>query len=73
VLDVARDAFVQGMQVAATISAIIAMTVAILAVVLLREVRSGSAGSSDGEAAEGSDDQEWSRPTAIGAAAVPDC
>jgi DHA2 family multidrug resistance protein-like MFS transporter len=42
VLDVARDAFVQGMQVAATISAILAVAVAILAVVMLRNVGSGA-------------------------------
>ena len=41
VLDVARDAFVQGMQVATTISAVIAVGVAILAVVMLRNVGSG--------------------------------
>jgi DHA2 family multidrug resistance protein-like MFS transporter len=41
-LDVARDAFVQGMQVAATISAVLAVGVAILAVVMLRNVGSGA-------------------------------
>jgi len=41
VLDVARDAFVHGMQVATTISAVIAVGVAILAVVMLRNVGSG--------------------------------
>lgn len=73
VLDIARDAFVQGMQVAATISAIIALTVAVLAVVLLREVRGGSGGAAADDA---SDDRaagpDWNRP-AIGAATVPDC
>ena len=39
VLEVARAAFVHGMEVAATISAIIAITVAVLAVVLLRDIR----------------------------------
>ncbi len=42
VLDVARDAFVQGMQVAATISAVLAVAVAIIAVVMLRNVGSGA-------------------------------
>jgi DHA2 family multidrug resistance protein-like MFS transporter len=42
VLGVARDAFVQGMQVAATISAVLAVAVAILAVVMLRNVGSGA-------------------------------
>jgi MFS transporter, DHA2 family, multidrug resistance protein len=42
VLAVARDAFVEGMQVAATISAALAFGVAILAVVLLRSVGSGA-------------------------------
>jgi DHA2 family multidrug resistance protein-like MFS transporter len=41
VLDVARDAFVHGMQVATTISAVIAVGVAVLAVVMLRNVGSG--------------------------------
>jgi DHA2 family multidrug resistance protein-like MFS transporter len=41
VLDVARDAFVHGMQVATTISAVIAVGIAILAVVMLRNVGSG--------------------------------
>ena len=39
VLDVARDAFVQGMQVAAGLSAVLAVIVAIVAVVMLRNVR----------------------------------
>ncbi len=42
VLDVARDAFVAGMQTAATISAIIAVGIAILAFVMLRDVGSGA-------------------------------
>ena len=41
---VARDAFVQGMQAAATISAVVAVGVAILAVVALRDVGSGASG-----------------------------
>ena len=41
VLDVAREAFVQGMQVAAGISAVIAIAVAIVAVVALRNMTSG--------------------------------
>jgi DHA2 family multidrug resistance protein-like MFS transporter len=74
VLDVARDAFVQGMQAAATISAIIAITVAIIAVVVLRDIRSGSndedaTGATDGRATN----SEGSRPPALGtAAAVPE-
>ena len=53
VLEAARIAFVHGMQVAATISAIIAMTVAILAVVLLRDIR----GAGHDAAADLSDNQ----------------
>jgi DHA2 family multidrug resistance protein-like MFS transporter len=41
VLEVARGAFVQGMQAATTISAVISVGVAILAVVMLRNVGSG--------------------------------
>jgi DHA2 family multidrug resistance protein-like MFS transporter len=44
-LEVARDAFVGGMQLAAGISAVVAVGVAVLAVVLLRNVRSGAAGA----------------------------
>jgi DHA2 family multidrug resistance protein-like MFS transporter len=77
VLDVARGAFVQGMQVAATISAIIAIAVAILAVTFLRNVRAGSGGESAGVSAVEDHGQaqsaDRSRPTAIGgAAAVPE-
>jgi DHA2 family multidrug resistance protein-like MFS transporter len=42
VVDVARDAFMQGMQAATTISAVIAVGVAILAVAMLRNVGSGA-------------------------------
>jgi DHA2 family multidrug resistance protein-like MFS transporter len=41
-LGTARDAFVHGMQVAATISAGLAVTIAILAVVMLRSIGSGA-------------------------------
>ncbi len=41
VLEVARDAFVQGMQVAAGISAVMAIAVAVLAVVVLRNMTAG--------------------------------
>ena len=51
VLDVARDAFVQGMQAAATISAVLAMLVAVLAVTLLRKVGSGADREADADAA----------------------
>jgi DHA2 family multidrug resistance protein-like MFS transporter len=47
----ARDAFVQGMQVASTISAVMAVGVAILAVVMLRNIGSGD----DREAAAADD------------------
>jgi DHA2 family multidrug resistance protein-like MFS transporter len=70
VLNIARDAFVEGMQVAATISAIIALTVAVLAVVLLRNVRSGSAGESGTDPADDhARDPERGRP-ALGPAAA---
>jgi len=53
VLDVARDAFVQGMHSATTISAAIALGVALLAVVLLRDVGSGADREAAAEAAGG--------------------
>jgi DHA2 family multidrug resistance protein-like MFS transporter len=43
-LDVTRDAFTQGLQVAAFASAVIAAAAAVLAVIVLRGVRAGSAG-----------------------------
>jgi DHA2 family multidrug resistance protein-like MFS transporter len=46
---VARSAFVEGMQVAATISAVVAVGVAILALVALRDVRLDQASSTDAE------------------------
>ena len=50
VLEVAREAFVQGMQVAAGISAVMAIAVAIVAVVVLRNMSSGEPdASSDAE------------------------
>jgi DHA2 family multidrug resistance protein-like MFS transporter len=43
VLTIARDAFVQGMQLAAAISGVVAIAVAVFAVLVLRDVRSGTA------------------------------
>ena len=65
VIDVARDAFVQGMQVVSTISAVLAIAVAILAVVMLRNVGSGEEReAADDRAAE----RERSRSESLGAA-----
>jgi DHA2 family multidrug resistance protein-like MFS transporter len=55
VLDVAREAFVQGMQVAAGISAVIAATVAVVAIAFLRSIRSGADGDSGGSPASSDD------------------
>ena len=54
-LEVARDAFVGGMQLAAGISAVVAVGVAILAVVLLRNVRSGAADAESAKTGHGRD------------------
>ena len=56
-LAVARDAFVHGMQVAAGISTILAVGVAVLSVAMLRNVkqRAGESAGSDGAAAAGDD------------------
>jgi DHA2 family multidrug resistance protein-like MFS transporter len=70
VLDVARDAFVIGMQVAAGISAVLAVIVAVVAVTLLRNVRSDP---SDEGAADATDDQvneQRGRPEVFGTAAA---
>jgi DHA2 family multidrug resistance protein-like MFS transporter len=42
VLEVARDAFVAGMQVAAGLSAAVAVGVAVVAIIMLRDIRSGA-------------------------------
>jgi DHA2 family multidrug resistance protein-like MFS transporter len=71
VIGVARDAFVQGMQVASTISAVLAVGVAILAVVMLRNVGSGedreAAADAENDAAT---DRTSHRPESVGATAV---
>ncbi len=76
VIGVARDAFVQGMQVASTISALLAVGLAILAVVMLRNVGSGedreaAAEADAGAAAEAASDRTSHRPESVGATAVP--
>jgi DHA2 family multidrug resistance protein-like MFS transporter len=71
VVEVARDAFVQGMQVAAGISAVIAIVVAIVAVTLLRNVR--PAATDDGPTQSDDDDQaeaQRGRPEVFGTAAA---
>jgi DHA2 family multidrug resistance protein-like MFS transporter len=81
VLDVARDAFVQGMQLAATISAVLAVAVAILAVVMLRNVGSGEdrEAAADAEAEQARDfdrKREMERASAERrrhVATVPEC
>jgi DHA2 family multidrug resistance protein-like MFS transporter len=42
-LDAARDAFVQGLQLSATISAVVLMAACLLAVLALRQVRASGA------------------------------
>jgi DHA2 family multidrug resistance protein-like MFS transporter len=70
VLELARDAFVQGMQVAATISAIIAVAVAILAVTLLRNVGPGGGDEAGHDPADDRGEEgERARPRAVGTAA----
>ena len=81
VIGVARDAFVQGMQVASTISAALAIGVAILAVVMLRNVGSGedreAAAHADADARAAADAAEDRRDRgahpreSVGATAVP--
>jgi DHA2 family multidrug resistance protein-like MFS transporter len=61
VLEVAREAFVQGMQVAAGISAVMAIAVAVIAVVVLRNMTSGTGH-------EAPDDAEADRPADRGTA-----
>jgi DHA2 family multidrug resistance protein-like MFS transporter len=56
VLEVAREAFVQGMQVAAGISAVMAIAVAVIALVVLRNMTAGAEPDAGGDA-------ETDRPT----------
>jgi MFS transporter, DHA2 family, multidrug resistance protein len=49
VLEIARDAFVHGMQVAAGISAVVAVAVAVLAVTMLRDVRPNAGSEPDAD------------------------
>src|SRR5688572_21565367 len=68
VLEVARDAFVQGMQVAAGISAVMAIAVAVVAVVVLRDMTSGAAPDATTDAEEGRGvDRGNARPDVLGA------
>jgi DHA2 family multidrug resistance protein-like MFS transporter len=71
VLDVAREAFVQGMQVAAGISAVMAIAVAILAVVVLRNMTSGAEPGPTTDAEEDRhSDRGNARPEVLGAGSV---
>jgi len=69
-LEVAQDAFVQGMQVAAAISVIVAIGVAALVLVALRNVRIGSDGDDAETAADGQDGAERTRREAPGMGAA---
>ncbi len=70
VIDVARDAFVQGMQAASAISAVLAVGVAVLAVVMLRDVGSGDdreAAATAESAAEAATERRASPRESVGA------
>ena len=64
VLDVAQNAFVEGMQVAAAISSVLAVGVALFAVAVLRNVRAGGTESQP-------EDPEPARTSMDGALADP--
>ncbi|MBA2718872.1 MAG: MFS transporter [Chloroflexi bacterium] len=63
-LDVAQGAFVHGMQVAATISLIVAIGVAIVAVVALRDLRPHDEAGADGDADTAADGDSAATATA---------
>jgi DHA2 family multidrug resistance protein-like MFS transporter len=71
VIGVARDAFVQAMQVASTISAVLAVGVAILAVVMLRNVGSGDDREAAADAADSAVDRSTHRRESVGATPNP--
>ena len=66
----AQDAFVAGMQVASTISAVLAVGVAILAVVMLRDVGSGADREADASGDAEADGMRVPRRESIGATAA---
>jgi DHA2 family multidrug resistance protein-like MFS transporter len=74
VLDVARDAFVQGMQIAAGISSVLAILVAVVAVTLLRNIRPSSNEEDDTNATDdrATESDRSPRPSLGTAAAVPE-
>ena len=63
VVAVAQEAFVEGMQVAATISAVLAVAVAILSLLTLRDVRMGGSDTDDGEAEAPAEATHAERPS----------
>jgi MFS transporter, DHA2 family, multidrug resistance protein len=74
VLDVARDAFVQGMQIAAGISSVLAILVAVVAVTLLRNIRPSSNEEDDTNATDdrATESDRSPRPSLGTAVAVPE-
>ncbi|HSF03796.1 MAG TPA: MFS transporter, partial [Solirubrobacterales bacterium] len=69
VLEVARDAFVQGMQVAAALSAGIAVVVAIVALAVLRDIRPNAGGDADAGSPEPTIEELPVRPEVAAAVA----
>ena len=67
VLEVAREAFVQGMQVAAGISAVMAIAVAVIALVVLRNMTAGAEPDAGGDATKDRpNDSGTGRPEVLG-------
>ena len=67
VLEVAREAFVQGMQVAAGISAVMAIAVAVIALVVLRNMTAGAEPDAGGDAEKDRpNDSGTGRPEVLG-------
>ena len=69
-LEIARNAFVHGMQVVAAISLVVAVGVAILASVALRDVRSNHDDGAGASNADGTDEDERTAGPALAACAV---
>ena len=72
VLEVARHAFVAGMQLTTAIAAVVAVGVAVLAVVMLRNVRSGPESGADPESG-GTDAEPLRRDIIKTGAPAPQC
>ena len=72
-VNAAQDAFVQGMRVSTAIATFVAIGVAILAVTMLRHVRSGADREADAELEAGAPQRELPSEVAVSATVGAEC